>query len=157
MQCTSINCNKEARYTKGRYPGLCVNHYHLARYYANKDKWKANQKRYTKRLHEMEQSGSTPSALKNKRLRSGRNNLRYQCERVGITIEQREEQLKKQNNKCAVCGVDFNQLKRRPAIDHDHITGKFRGLLCTNCNTSLGLLKENREIILNLLSYLKEK
>lgn len=40
-------------------------------------------------------------------------------------------------------------------VDHDHKTGKVRGLLCHNCNRALGLLKDNKEIIQNCLSYLE--
>jgi hypothetical protein len=55
---------------------------------------------------------------------------------------------------CQVCGTHPSG-KHRLHFDHDHATGKFRGLLCGNCNTALGLLGENPERIMKLISYLK--
>jgi hypothetical protein len=48
--------------------------------------------------------------------------------------------LKAQNNQCAICGVVFDSSSKalKPHIDHDHKSGKVRGLLCSGCNTSLG-------------------
>ena len=40
-------------------------------------------------------------------------------------------------------------------VDHDHKTGKVRGLLCHNCNRALGLLKDSTEYLENCISYLK--
>ena len=57
-------------------------------------------------------------------------------------------------------GLCENPQCRQPAatralhLDHDHKTGKPRGLLCHGCNTALGLLKDNSEIILGLNEYL---
>ncbi len=42
------------------------------------------------------------------------------------------------------------------AVDHDHKTGKTRGLLCSNCNRGLGLLKDSIQIVKNALKYLKD-
>jgi len=41
-------------------------------------------------------------------------------------------------------------------VDHNHQTGAVRGLLCSGCNTGLGLLRENPDVILGLIEYLKE-
>lgn len=43
------------------------------------------------------------------------------------------------NPNCQSCG----DLLQRPVLDHDHKTGKIRGVLCNNCNTALGLLKDD--------------
>lgn len=45
--------------------------------------------------------------------------------------------------------------KNRLSVDHCHTTGKVRGLLCDNCNKSLGLLKDSIEIVSNMLIYLQ--
>jgi hypothetical protein len=63
----------------------------------------------------------------------------------GITPEQYAALLKKQGGRCALC-------KRRPgqrklAVDHDHISGKVRGLLCIGCNTGLGALQDDPTLI----------
>ena len=52
--------------------------------------------------------------------------------------------------KCEACGST-----NRLCIDHDHKTNKPRGLLCHNCNTALGLVGDNLEILSNLIAYLK--
>jgi len=75
------------------------------------------------------------------------------CRRRGITIEAYYEMLKQQNHVCAICEKPNNNNKRL-AIDHDHTTGKVRELLCDNCNTSLGLLKEDIQRISKLQEYI---
>jgi hypothetical protein len=47
-------------------------------------------------------------------------------------------QVARQNAQCAICDTPTHPLKLN--IDHDHVTGKVRGLLCTACNSGLGLL-----------------
>ena len=53
---------------------------------------------------------------------------------------------------CEVCGSTDNL-----CIDHNHETGLVRGVLCSRCNSALGLLRENSSIILRLASYITEK
>jgi len=54
---------------------------------------------------------------------------------LGVSLEQYEEMLARQNGGCAICG---NPPKtRRLDVDHDHRTGKIRGLLCHRCNRAL--------------------
>lgn len=69
--------------------------------------------------------------------------------KYGITYEDYEELLVKQDGKCALCGR-VSVL----AIDHCHKTGKIRGLLCNQCNLGIGLLKEDPEIFKKALEYL---
>lgn len=57
----------------------------------------------------------------------------------GITLEEYKLLLRRQNGACAICGEQ--PLKRSLAVDHNHITGKIRGLLCFRCNSSLGKFK----------------
>ena len=54
-----------------------------------------------------------------------------------------------QNNNCAICGEEV-----KLHVDHCHKTGKIRGLLCRNCNTSLGKFKDSPEILQNAITYL---
>ena len=55
-----------------------------------------------------------------------------------------------QDGKCAICKQD-----KKLVLDHDHSTGKIRALLCTNCNTAFGLMKENPNFVQGLLNYAK--
>lgn len=90
--------------------------------------------------------------------RMGRNNkLKKQ---YGLTIEDIETMLKNQNYKCAICGGEiflFGSSKNLTAhVDHDHKTGKVRGLLCHECNTGLGKFRDNTNYLLSAISYLKK-
>lgn len=75
--------------------------------------------------------------------------------KYGITVDEFYEMLQKQNNKCAICG-STNWGHVSPSIDHDHKTGKVRGLLCNRCNTVLGLVQDDPNILQNTINYLKE-
>ena len=59
----------------------------------------------------------------------------------------------KQNNKCAACGGPPNRMSF--CVDHDHETGRIRGLLCTNCNLALGNVKDNLDNALGFVRYIK--
>src|ERR1700677_3022082 len=54
--------------------------------------------------------------------------------RYGITVEQHDAIRKEQNDTCAICEKTNVSTKRDFATDHDHATGKVRGLLCYECN-----------------------
>lgn len=70
----------------------------------------------------------------------------------GISMAQYLELLEKQNNSCALCGC---VPKKHLSVDHDHKTGKVRGLLCLKCNSSLGVFGDNIEGFLKVIDYLK--
>lgn len=70
--------------------------------------------------------------------------------RYGITLENFNSLIIKQNSKCAIC----SKLKKL-LVDHDHETGKVRGLLCYTCNTSLRGI-ENKDFYEKAKIYLKE-
>ena len=66
-----------------------------------------------------------------------------------------EQKTEKQNYCCAICKTHSDLLPRNLAVDHCHTTGKVRGLLCTNCNIGLGMLKDSSEILNLAIKYLK--
>jgi hypothetical protein len=70
--------------------------------------------------------------------------LRYS---YGITPQDVVDMAKAQRYRCQIC-----RRKCRLVVDHDHKTGKVRGLLCTPCNTSLGRLENNMK---RTVKYLK--
>ena len=74
----------------------------------------------------------------------------------GITEEDFQEMLKSQSYKCAICETDTPGGKGGWHVDHCHITGKVRGLLCHCCNTGLGLFKDNENLLLKARDYLHE-
>jgi hypothetical protein len=62
----------------------------------------------------------------------------------------------KQLGKCACCGKHQHELKRALDVDHDHTTGEIRGLLCSRCNTAIGYVEEKKEILEEIILYLKK-
>lgn len=70
----------------------------------------------------------------------------------GITPAEFDALYKKQNGVCAICSgkSDNKQL----AVDHNHLTGTVRGLLCERCNTGLGQFKDNHQSLKNAITYL---
>jgi hypothetical protein len=69
----------------------------------------------------------------------------------GLVEQDYVQLVERQNGNCAICGLHFDQPLH---IDHCHETGKIRGLLCHKCNTGIGLLGDNVEIIRRALRYL---
>jgi hypothetical protein len=62
-----------------------------------------------------------------------------------------------QNNKCATCEKMFdNSNASKICVDHDHKTNKVRGLLCFNCNTTLGKVHDNIRTLTNMIKYLEK-
>lgn len=74
----------------------------------------------------------------------------------GISKEQYQEKIIAQNNSCEICKTHRSHFTKNFAVDHDHKTGKVRGLLCQNCNIALGALKDSLTLINNSLEYLKK-
>lgn len=71
----------------------------------------------------------------------------------GITIEQFNNMKEQQGNQCAICPDIFKD-KKNVCVDHDHNTGKVRGVLCRTCNTSLGDVRDDINLIKKLIGYL---
>lgn len=72
--------------------------------------------------------------------------------RYGITVDCFAEMLDSQGGACAVCGKTGS----RQVVDHDHATGKVRGILCVRCNVSIGGLGDNVEGLLRAIRYLEK-
>lgn len=74
--------------------------------------------------------------------------------RYGIEMSELSDLLDQQKGVCAICGIDFGTDVYH--IDHCHTTGRVRGLLCSNCNTGIGLLQEDKEIFKAAINYLEK-
>jgi hypothetical protein len=67
-----------------------------------------------------------------------------------------------QRGRCYICGEPEKRRKdktgviRRLSIDHDHETGKVRGLLCANCNNMLGLALDNPVLLEKGAAYIRQ-
>lgn len=75
--------------------------------------------------------------------------------RFGITLEQYKNTLDKQGCKCIICGRTPEENGKMLAVDHNHETGKNRGLLCSSCNICIGFIEKNKLSILKISEYLK--
>ena len=73
----------------------------------------------------------------------------------GMTIADYDALLVQQDGRCAICGVQ--PTLKRLAVDHDHATGRIRGLLCDNCNQALGKLKDDPELLRTAIRYLENE
>lgn len=69
----------------------------------------------------------------------------------GITTEEYDFYFQEANKMCFACGSTKNLV-----LDHNHDTGEIRGVLCNPCNRALGYAKDNINILLKLVEYLKE-
>lgn len=82
--------------------------------------------------------------------------------KYGITLSDFTAMLIYQDHRCAICKNPLPdtftaepQLLRKVHIDHDHITGKFRGVLCGDCNMAIGLLHDDPDIAIAVADYLR--
>lgn len=86
------------------------------------------------------------------RLRDTEYNLKR---KFNISLKDYDNLLQNQSGGCAICTASKSRSGKKLAVDHCHSTGKIRGLLCNECNTSLGLFKENLEILKKAINYLE--
>ena len=73
----------------------------------------------------------------------------------GMTIEEYEAKVETQAGLCAACG-GLNANGVRLSVDHDHVTGTLRDLLCHSCNVTLGLLQEDPDRAMALANYMRK-
>lgn len=78
-------------------------------------------------------------------------NLRYI---YGIDLIEFNNMLNNQKGKCYLCETMISG--KRAHLDHNHTTGKIRKVLCSNCNTGIGLLKESPDFFKKCIKYLEE-
>lgn len=72
--------------------------------------------------------------------------------RYGIDLDIYNTMIKKQNNKCALC-LKLLKLDRSTHVEHDHLTGKVRGIVCSSCNNTIAKIDYNPDILRRLLLY----
>lgn len=72
-----------------------------------------------------------------------------------LTPEQYLDLFNKANGACEICGVHSTELNYHLCIDHDHFTGRVRGLLCKKCNQGLGLFQDSLDNLKKARDYLE--
>lgn len=108
--------------------------------YRNTDKFKEKSKEYSKKYRERNKDIEKNGHLKRK---------------FGITLDQYKKMQKDQKNLCAICELPEVPGKDL-SVDHCHSTGSIRGLLCFNCNSSLGKFNDSIEVLLRAIKYLQK-
>ena len=74
----------------------------------------------------------------------------------GIDLDQYEAMVVMQDGKCAICGTGESRGQGSMHVDHCHETGQIRGLLCHHCNTALGLLNDDPDLLHKASDYILE-
>lgn len=132
--------------------------------YKDVEKYLAYRKREKDKL-KAKRAVSESSVIEGKYILGGQNVTsivsRNLLRNYGITLDQYDEMFEKQEGVCKICKKpETSTIKgavKRLAVDHCHSTGRIRGLLCNNCNTAIGLFKENKNFMLNAIQYLEER
>jgi hypothetical protein len=82
---------------------------------------------------------------------------RRNLKRYGLTLEAFDEMITTQDGRCAICERKAEDVSDKPlAVDHSHTTGKVRGLLCQFCNTALGSLREDIDVMQKMIAYVEQ-
>ncbi len=72
----------------------------------------------------------------------------------GIDLAQYQLMQSEHNSCCAICGLSENDLGYSLCVDHNHVSGAVRGLLCKPCNLVVGNSQENKSTLLKTIEYL---
>lgn len=100
-------------------------------------------------LKKMRERNSTPEG----KLKVKNNNLK---KFYNITLEQYNQMLAFQNDKCAICKIHRSLAgKKGLFVDHNHKNNQIRGLLCSKCNFLIGLSQEDVKILSEAIQYLE--
>lgn len=76
--------------------------------------------------------------------------------KYGISWEEFERVYSTQDGRCAICTKELQKASRDTCIDHDHLTGVIRGVLCRKCNTGLGQFCDDLLVLKKAVTYLEQ-
>ena len=113
--------------------------YHKDYYEANEERLREYQAAYYQRNKDRIKAQQRENAL---------------LRQYGITVDEYDAMLEAQGGGCSVCGVGSGWAEKRLAVDHDHASGRVRGLLCDRCNTVLGKVGDDPALLDGLKLYL---
>jgi hypothetical protein len=82
--------------------------------------------------------------------------FRNDLKKYGLTKEDYNRMFESQGGKCGCCNASHTEFRRGLHVDHDHVTGQVRGLLCTRCNPGLGYFENSVEKLEMAIAYLRK-
>jgi hypothetical protein len=124
---------------------------------ANREKIKAQNRRYrSERVDEERERAREYRRRNQEAVRRRARNAMFR-RKYGITLDERDALIAAQGGRCGICENTFGAERRRwPCIDHDHTTGRIRGVLCHACNIGIGKLGDTAEALRRALRYLEK-
>jgi hypothetical protein len=128
----------------------CKQELELSNYYQFHNKWTGH-KYYSARCRPCHQLYKTVSPTTKRNRKAQKLKLRY-----GLKYEQWETIRKDQNYSCMICGITEEILNKKLDVDHCHVTGVVRGVLCNPCNTTLGHARDKIEVLEAAARYLQK-
>lgn len=160
--CRIVFCCTECRIEYRNKTGYMDSYYH-----ANMKKWKDRQSE-----HEYKEEKNKSRRLKYAKDEEYRNRqkekvkkyfnnhkdvkLTQRLKKYGLTVDGYRNLLKLQNGKCAICGAELaDNVGNRLYVDHDHESGKIRGLLCAKCNFGIGQFNDDPDLLRKAITYLE--
>ena len=111
---------------------------------------RVSQGEYGKRWAERNPGKRRATVKRTREKRRAEDRLRYVNRAYGLTAAAYEAMLERQDRRCLLCGKQPQIL----CVDHDHATGRVRGLLCRRCNAGLGHLRDDGTLIAAAIGYL---
>lgn len=127
---------------------------------ANKEKEKIRSIRYYNNNKEKEKKrhadwrDRNPEWSANHHARHPEKRKENKLRKYNLTLAEYYELLEKQNGKCVICETSGDSKNTFPCVDHCHDSGMVRGLLCKYCNASLGLMRDDPQLLENAAEYL---
>ena len=117
--------------------------------YAKRNEWRLNNLERNKQNHAKWRAENVESVKIHRR--------KSKLKKYNLTLDDFNLLMQQQNGCCAVCLVKAEDTKNKwLCVDHNHLTGEVRGLLCDFCNTAIGLLREDLGIMQRASEYLKK-
>jgi hypothetical protein len=120
--------------------------------YKNKEDKAANMKKWNEKNKDYRQDYNQDYYAKNPE--SYKNS--YLMRTYGITLQDYNKMFEEQSGCCAICNTHQSEFKQSLSVDHCHATGKVRALLCKFCNTALGMMKDDPELLIKAAGYINE-
>jgi hypothetical protein len=112
------------------------------------------------RLYQRERRAKDPEKVRaitrRSRMRNATASASWTLRKYGVTAGDYFGIVAAQGGVCAICGKPESDPRRsRLSLDHNHTTGQIRGALCSRCNTAIGLLGDDPELIDTAAAYLR--